>query len=334
MRGETESATCSSAPRSRRSRRISPGKPVEDVQRELGLDRVVKLASNEGPFPPFPAALAAMAEARAGSTATRRRRLPAARGARRAARRRARRGLRRRRARTAASTCSARRCSTPATRSSAAGRRSRATSSTRASRAPYRASCRSASCATTSTRCSTRSAARTKIVYVCQPNNPTGTMNTRDELDAFFERVPADVLAVVDQAYFEYIDRPDYPDAVERVHEARPARRRAAHVLEDLRARRAPGRLRGRPARGVRRDGEGAPAVRRDDDRAGRRARERRRRRRDRAPPRAQRRRPRRLGAHARAHGLEPVPARSGTSSTSSSARTRRRCTSGCCAKA
>src|SRR3981189_2335587 len=37
-----------------------PGKPVEEVQRELGLERVVKLASNEGPFPPFPAALAAI----------------------------------------------------------------------------------------------------------------------------------------------------------------------------------------------------------------------------------------------------------------------------------
>src|ERR1700751_4774155 len=37
-----------------------PGKPVEDVQRELGRDRIVKLASNEGPFPPFPAALEAM----------------------------------------------------------------------------------------------------------------------------------------------------------------------------------------------------------------------------------------------------------------------------------
>src|SRR3954464_10165775 len=40
-----------------------PGKPVEDVQRELGLDRIVKLASNEGPFPPLPAALEAMARA-------------------------------------------------------------------------------------------------------------------------------------------------------------------------------------------------------------------------------------------------------------------------------
>jgi len=56
----------------------------------------------------------------------------------------------------------------------------------------------------------------TKLVYICHPNNPTGTMNTADELDAYFERVPDHVLTVVDQAYFEYIDRPDYPDAVER----------------------------------------------------------------------------------------------------------------------
>src|SRR6267143_6704997 len=42
-----------------------PGKPVEDVQRELGLERVIKLASNEGPFGPFPTALEAMARAAA-----------------------------------------------------------------------------------------------------------------------------------------------------------------------------------------------------------------------------------------------------------------------------
>src|SRR3954466_2826988 len=44
-------------------RAYEPGKPVEEVQRELGLDRVVKLASNEGPFPPFPAALEAVERA-------------------------------------------------------------------------------------------------------------------------------------------------------------------------------------------------------------------------------------------------------------------------------
>jgi len=57
---------------------------------------------------------------------------------------------------------------------------------------------------------------RTKLVYICHPNNPTGTMNTTDELDAYFAVVPEHVLTVVDQAYFEYIDLPDYPDAVER----------------------------------------------------------------------------------------------------------------------
>ena len=55
---------------------------------------------------------------------------------------------------------------------------------------------------------------RTKLVYVATPNNPTGTMTTREQLDAYFERVPEHVLTVVDQAYFEYIDRPDYPDAI------------------------------------------------------------------------------------------------------------------------
>ena len=55
---------------------------------------------------------------------------------------------------------------------------------------------------------------RTKIVYVATPNNPTGTMTGRDKLDAYFDRVPAHVLTVVDQAYFEYIDDPAYADAI------------------------------------------------------------------------------------------------------------------------
>ena len=114
-------------------------------------------------------------------------------------------------------------------------------------------------------------------------------MNTTDELDAFFDRVPEHVLVVVDQAYFEYIDRPDYPDAVERVPQARSARRRPPHVLEDLRARRAARRLRRRPDRRLRGDGEGAPAVRRDDAGPGGGAREPRRRRRDRPAPGAER---------------------------------------------
>ena len=56
---------------------------------------------------------------------------------------------------------------------------------------------------------------KTKLAYICHPNNPTGTMNTRAELDAWFERVPDHVLTVLDQAYFEYIDDPDYADGIE-----------------------------------------------------------------------------------------------------------------------
>jgi histidinol-phosphate aminotransferase len=56
--------------------------------------------------------------------------------------------------------------------------------------------------------------ARTKLVYVCHPNNPTGTANSRAELDAFLDRVPDRVLTVIDQAYLEYVDDPDYPDAI------------------------------------------------------------------------------------------------------------------------
>jgi histidinol-phosphate aminotransferase len=55
---------------------------------------------------------------------------------------------------------------------------------------------------------------RTKLVYVCHPNNPTGTANGRDELASFLDRVPEHVLVVLDQAYFEYIDDPDYVDGI------------------------------------------------------------------------------------------------------------------------
>ena len=78
---------------------------------------------------------------------------------------------------------------------------------------------------------------RTKIAFLCHPNNPTGTVNTRSELDAWFERVPEHVLSVLDQAYFEYVDDPEYPDGIARYAKAGRNVRRAAHVLQDLRPR-------------------------------------------------------------------------------------------------
>jgi histidinol-phosphate aminotransferase len=61
---------------------------------------------------------------------------------------------------------------------------------------------------------------QTKLVYVATPNNPTGTMTTRTQLDAYFESVPEHVLTVLDQAYFEYIEHPDYPDGIEEYAKA------------------------------------------------------------------------------------------------------------------
>jgi len=57
--------------------------------------------------------------------------------------------------------------------------------------------------------------ARTKIVYLANPNNPTGTIFTREEFDEFYRHVPERVLIILDEAYFEYAkDDPRYPDSM------------------------------------------------------------------------------------------------------------------------
>lgn len=55
----------------------------------------------------------------------------------------------------------------------------------------------------------------TRLVFVCNPNNPTGTTVGRAELEAFLADVPRDVLVVLDEAYREYVDDPDVPDGLE-----------------------------------------------------------------------------------------------------------------------
>ncbi|TDC92119.1 histidinol-phosphate transaminase [Saccharopolyspora aridisoli] len=55
----------------------------------------------------------------------------------------------------------------------------------------------------------------TRLVFVCTPNNPTGTLVREAELNAFLDRVPGDVLVVLDEAYFEFVDDPEAPDGVE-----------------------------------------------------------------------------------------------------------------------
>ena len=55
---------------------------------------------------------------------------------------------------------------------------------------------------------------RTRLVFVCNPNNPTGTVVHRDELTWFLDQVPEDCLIVLDEAYHEYIRDPDVPDGL------------------------------------------------------------------------------------------------------------------------
>lgn len=54
----------------------------------------------------------------------------------------------------------------------------------------------------------------TRLVFIANPNNPTGTWLGADELERFMERVPNDVLVVIDEAYFEYVDEAEYPDTL------------------------------------------------------------------------------------------------------------------------
>jgi histidinol-phosphate aminotransferase len=62
---------------------------------------------------------------------------------------------------------------------------------------------------------------RTKIIWICNPNNPTGTIVTLPELSAFLKEVPSHVLVVLDEAYGEYIDDPAFPDGIKLLSEYR-----------------------------------------------------------------------------------------------------------------
>jgi histidinol-phosphate aminotransferase len=59
----------------------------------------------------------------------------------------------------------------------------------------------------------------TRVVFVANPNNPTGTWADRSSLRHFVERVPESVIVVIDEAYFEYVEDADYPNAVHWVRE-------------------------------------------------------------------------------------------------------------------
>ena len=191
-----------------------PGKPVEEVQRELGLERIVKLASNEGPYPPFPAAVDAIERAARdlnrypdGGVYALRAALAELHGV------------------------AFEEVVVGAGADGVIDLLSQATlepgdeivcgwpsfPSYVLDAAKLGAVTRKVPLADRTYDLDGLLAAigpRTKLVYVCHPNNPTGTANGRDELGAFLGRVPEHVLVVLDQAYFEYIDDPEYADGI------------------------------------------------------------------------------------------------------------------------
>jgi histidinol-phosphate aminotransferase len=56
---------------------------------------------------------------------------------------------------------------------------------------------------------------RTRVIFVCNPNNPTGTVVHAAELEEFLDRVPPDCLVVLDEAYADYVRNPDVPNGID-----------------------------------------------------------------------------------------------------------------------
>jgi histidinol-phosphate aminotransferase len=63
---------------------------------------------------------------------------------------------------------------------------------------------------------------RTRIIWLCSPNNPTGTIIRRDEMRSFLAAVPEAVAVVLDQAYGEFVDDPEYGEGVRLVRKGHP----------------------------------------------------------------------------------------------------------------
>ncbi len=59
---------------------------------------------------------------------------------------------------------------------------------------------------------------KTKLIFLCNPNNPTGTYITKKEMDAFVDKLPDRVVLLMDEAYFDYVDADDYPSSTDYIN--------------------------------------------------------------------------------------------------------------------
>jgi histidinol-phosphate aminotransferase len=197
-----------------------PGKPVEEVQRELGLERVVKLASNEGPYGPFPAAQEAIERA-----ALELNRYPDGGAYRLRQALAERHGVRFEEITVCAGADAVIGFTALATLDPGDEAITGWPSFPSYVLDPLKLGATPVRIPLRDDRFDLEAildavTERTKVVFIAAPNNPTGTTSTRTELDAYFEQVPPRVLTVIDQAYFEYIDDPEYPDAIEEYFKA------------------------------------------------------------------------------------------------------------------
>jgi histidinol-phosphate aminotransferase len=62
---------------------------------------------------------------------------------------------------------------------------------------------------------------KTKLIFIANPNNPTGTMVDRRAFERFMKSIPPQVLVIVDEAYYEYVQRADFPDTIGYMHQGR-----------------------------------------------------------------------------------------------------------------
>jgi histidinol-phosphate aminotransferase len=197
-----------------------PGKPVEEVQRELGLARCVKLASNEGPFGPFPAAVEALERSVADLN-----RYPDGGAWRLRSALAERHGVGIEEIAVGAGADGLIDCLSQASLDPGdevvccwPSFASYVIDAAKLGAVPVKVPLRDERYDLDAML--EAITPKTSLVFVCHPNNPTGTTNTRAELDAFLDRVPGHVLVVIDQAYREYVDHPHYPDAIQEYYRA------------------------------------------------------------------------------------------------------------------
>ncbi len=198
-----------------------PGKPMEELERELGLSGIIKLASNESPVGPGPAALAAVAETAKGIA-----RYPDGNGF----------ALKQALAAHHQVTLESITLGNGSNDVLELIARGFVTSDnevvfSRHAFAVYPLVTQAVGARAEVTPAknyahdlgamAAASTAKTRVVFIANPNNPTGTWLSADAVESFLAAVPEKVLVVVDEAYFEYVDEPAYESFIPRIEKHR-----------------------------------------------------------------------------------------------------------------